>query len=469
MAITVRELVTKLGFVVDDKKIEAFDKRVAALKTNLFRLVKVAAVVGGAIAAITFKTAAAGDEIAKTSRRLGLGVESLQEWRFAAKRAGIEAATFDMAFQRFGRRAAEAARGQGEARDALAEMGIQLTDVNGKLREADTLFEESLIALSKQRTAFDRNRLAMKLFDSEGVRLVQLAEEGAEGIRALLNRARELGVVISEDAVKAAEEFTDKWTDVKAVLVGVAFALGEELLPIFSELLKDITQWIAENRKLVILLGKVALAIGIATLVVTAAIVPVSALAVAWAALNSQIFAVPIAIGLAIAAVIAFIAIMALLIEDIVAFTKGKDSVFGRFIQGLQTLAAILKENLVNAFTSAWEIIRERALVIWSSIMDRIAQMWESFVGTRLDPILDAFERIQKIIGFTSPTAVLTRGAAGLAGPAAQAVAGPTTMDIDIAVAPPQGTSERGVGQAVVGAFKASLHHLTMGRTGLGR
>jgi hypothetical protein len=180
MAITVRELITKLGFVVDDKKIEAFDKRVAALKTNLFRLVKVAAVVGGAITAVAFRTAKAGDELAKTSRRLGLGVKALQEWRFAAQRAGIESRTFDMAVQRFGRRVAEASRGQGEARDALAEMGIQLTDVNGQLRDSDVLLTESLIALSKQENEFRRNALAMKLFDSEGVRMVQLASAGWE-------------------------------------------------------------------------------------------------------------------------------------------------------------------------------------------------------------------------------------------------------------------------------------------------
>jgi hypothetical protein len=46
----VRELITKLGFVTDEKKLKAFDKRVASLKKSLFRFAKVTAVVGGAIA-----------------------------------------------------------------------------------------------------------------------------------------------------------------------------------------------------------------------------------------------------------------------------------------------------------------------------------------------------------------------------------------------------------------------------------
>jgi hypothetical protein len=396
-------------------------------------------------------------------------VEALQEWRFAAKRAGIEAATFDMAFQRFGRRAAEAARGQGEARDALAEMGIALTDVNGNLREAGALFEESLVVLSKQKTAFDRNRLAMKLFDSEGVRLVQLAEEGAEGMQSLRNRARELGIVISEDAVKAAEQFSDEWTNVKAVILGVVFALGEELLPLFADLLKDLTKWVAENRKLVILLAKVAGAIGLITVVATGAIAVISALGLAWAFLNSQIFAVPIAIGAAIVALLAWIAILALIVDDIIGFTKGKDSVFGRFLQGMRTLANILAENLIDAFWNAWTIIKEDALAIWTSIIARVEQMWQTFVDTRLSGILKAFETIQKVIGVVSPGAGLAGRVTGLVAGAAQPAAGATSMEINVAVAPPVGTSATGVAQAVVTAFKASVNQLTMGRTGLGR
>jgi hypothetical protein len=61
-----------------------------------------------------------------------VGVEALQELRFAAKASGVEQQTLDMALQRFTRRAAEAAQGTGEAKDALAQMGIALRDQSGK-------------------------------------------------------------------------------------------------------------------------------------------------------------------------------------------------------------------------------------------------------------------------------------------------------------------------------------------------
>ena len=67
----------------------------------------------------------------QTADKLGVGVEELQRMRYAADLSGISTQTFDMALQRFTRRAAEAAAGTGEAKDALAALGIQLIDANG--------------------------------------------------------------------------------------------------------------------------------------------------------------------------------------------------------------------------------------------------------------------------------------------------------------------------------------------------
>ena len=44
-----------------------------------------------------------------------------------------------MALQRFTRRAAEAAQGRGEAKEALAQMGIALRDQSGSLRRSEDL------------------------------------------------------------------------------------------------------------------------------------------------------------------------------------------------------------------------------------------------------------------------------------------------------------------------------------------
>ena len=100
-----------------------------------------AATVGG-LGALIDRSISAADAIGKTADKIGVGVEALLELRFAAKASGVEQQTLDMALQRFTRRAAEAAQGTGEAKDALAQMGIALRDQSGNLRRSEDLLAD---------------------------------------------------------------------------------------------------------------------------------------------------------------------------------------------------------------------------------------------------------------------------------------------------------------------------------------
>ena len=53
------------------------------------------AAVGG-LAALVDRSISAADAIGKTADKIGLGVEALQELRFAAKASGVEQQTFDL-------------------------------------------------------------------------------------------------------------------------------------------------------------------------------------------------------------------------------------------------------------------------------------------------------------------------------------------------------------------------------------
>jgi hypothetical protein len=65
----------------------------------------------GGLAALVDRSISAADAIGKTVDKIGVGVEALQELRFAAKASGVDQQTLDMALQRLVRRVAEAANG----------------------------------------------------------------------------------------------------------------------------------------------------------------------------------------------------------------------------------------------------------------------------------------------------------------------------------------------------------------------
>jgi hypothetical protein len=61
-------------------------------------------------------------------------------------------------------------------------------------------------------------------------------------------RARSLGYVMSEDAARSSEDFTDKMTDMKAVMIGVRTTIGNALMPVFGKWMAQLTELITKHQ-----------------------------------------------------------------------------------------------------------------------------------------------------------------------------------------------------------------------------
>ena len=190
---------------------------------------------GGGIALLINRSIDAADAVGKTADKLGVGTAALQELRYAAQLAGIEQTTLDMALQRFTRRAAEAAKGTGEAKQALADMGIALRDQHGNIRRSEDLLNDVAEAFKNTKDPAERLRLAFKLFDSEGVAMVNMLVDGGAALEAVRQRARDLGIVLDEDLIRNAERAKDEMdtlgtvisANVTRALLGLAPALAD--------------------------------------------------------------------------------------------------------------------------------------------------------------------------------------------------------------------------------------------------
>lgn len=201
-----------------------------------------AAVVAGGLFALIRRSAAAGDQIAKTADKLGVGIEALQKLRHAGELAGVETRTFDMALQRFTRRAAEAAAGTGEAKDALAFLGVGLTDAAGNMRPAEDLLADVADAMAGIEDPALRVRIAFKLFDSEGVSMVNMLGKGSEAMREAGREAEHLGIM-TEAQARASEKFNDNMTRLMRVVSHLGHAIAGDLMP-------RVTEWLGGLREL---------------------------------------------------------------------------------------------------------------------------------------------------------------------------------------------------------------------------
>ena len=188
----------------------------------------------GGIGAVTFglirmanKSIDSADGIGKLSARLGASTEALSQYKHVADLSGVSFKTLSTGWQRMTRRISDAAKGTGVAKKALVELGISAKDLN-ELKPEDQ-FEAIAEALSGVKNQSDKVRLSMKIFDSEGVSLLQTMNSGAAGIRKMREEANALGLTLSKDQVQSAERANDAITKLKGSFSAMSLVLGQEL------------------------------------------------------------------------------------------------------------------------------------------------------------------------------------------------------------------------------------------------
>ena len=206
------EMRTALGRTdKQSKKWAAAQKRRAQATAQAFKQVGVAvAALGTAYIASTKRAIEQADVLAKQSKTLGITVQQLQEYTFAAERSGVSTEEMVKGLQQFNKFVGQAARGTGTAKKAFQVLGIPMTDINGNLRGSEELMYDFMDALSKIESPAMRAGLAADVFGRAGVKLLPLMKDGSKGMDELRQAARDLGLVMENETAAKAEVLNDK-------------------------------------------------------------------------------------------------------------------------------------------------------------------------------------------------------------------------------------------------------------------
>ena len=208
------------GMKRSSARVVTFSSVVGNAGRRLLKFASIAAAAGGAALAFGLKRAATEmDTLAKTSKKLGVSTEQLGALRHAAELSGVAIQTLDMGLQRMVRRVSEAAKGTGEAQAAIAELGIDIHRLASLT--PDKQFMAIADAMESVENQADRVRLSFKLFDSEGVALVNTLRGGGDAIKKARSELDRLNATVSAIDAAKAEQFNDAITRLKATLGGV--------------------------------------------------------------------------------------------------------------------------------------------------------------------------------------------------------------------------------------------------------
>lgn len=237
---------TKLGVFTAalgdaNKRFGTFVERAkSAAKTTAYLTVGMAAAgaIGWKIATSYAETTGKLHDLSVATR---VSAEQLQGWAYGAKQNGVEADQFFSSIQTASKNVGLAAAGMGKAKAVLQGLGIQLRDTTGKVRTMDSLLPEIADKIAHLKSPAMQAAAASRIFGDAGQDLLPFLKEGSAGIAAMTARARQLGIVISNDAVNAGDTFGDTLDDLRASITGLRNSAIGPMLPALTTLAKKLT------------------------------------------------------------------------------------------------------------------------------------------------------------------------------------------------------------------------------------
>ena len=214
-------------------------------------IVGAATAVSGAAMGVASKAAESADQIDKMSQKIGISTDSYQEWSYIMGQNGMDIDKMQTGMKTLVTQMDKAAEGNKTAKEAFKALGIEVQNADESLRSQEEVMNEVIMALANMDDTTERARLQSELFGKAGVEMSPMLNQGADAINGLKDRAHELGLVMSEDAIKNGVEFGDLLDDLKSSVSMLGTSLGAELFPIFNELIQEAIAMLPDIREMV--------------------------------------------------------------------------------------------------------------------------------------------------------------------------------------------------------------------------
>ncbi len=202
---------------------------------------------GGAIGAFGLLVKNAldtGEALNKMSQKTGIAVEQLSELSYAAKLADVSNETLGKGIKALSESLVAANDPTSKQAKLFKELGVNI--------KGDTL--SALEQLAKQYQALPdgatKAALSTELFKKAGQDMIPFLNQGADGIAKLRGEARALGLTMSSETAKAAEQFNDNLKALQASSGKLGVSLLNEMGPGLVKASEAMKEALVESGKL---------------------------------------------------------------------------------------------------------------------------------------------------------------------------------------------------------------------------
>ena len=348
----------------------------------------------GSLVAGANATSEYGDNIDKMSQTLGLSYGAFQSWDYVLSQSGADINSMSTGMKTLTNKLDDARNGSESAQAMFEALGLSMEDLSSMSRE--DVFESVIYGFQGMEDSAERAALANDLFGRSGQELTPLFNTTTEETKAMMQAAEDLGMVMSDDAVKASAEYQDSLDTLQRTLSGAKNTMMADFLPAMTQVMDGLTALFSGDSSGV---GMITEGIRSFADQITAALpdlINVGA-EILLSLTEAIVQNLPVLLTAAVQAIETITAgllqpenivlLVNAAIDTIIAITDGIIQALPLIIQAMTTVIVTMCDRLSNPdsirklLKASWEIIKALAKGLWDAFPQILSALGQVFNG----------------------------------------------------------------------------------------
>lgn len=176
------------------------------------------------------------DALSKAAQRANMPTEEFSRLAYAGGLADVAIQDLQSSMGRLAKAQGDAQRATSQQARIFDALGIATKDAEGNLRSTYDVFLDFADSFQQMRGSPEIVAAGMNIFGRSFQNLIPLLKDGSQGLRDAGIEAEQLGLVLSTEAGRQAEEFNDNITRLQSALKGMWMEVAQQVLPNLLEM-----------------------------------------------------------------------------------------------------------------------------------------------------------------------------------------------------------------------------------------
>lgn len=188
-----------------------------------------------ALANLTLEQAAAAGEIQDVAMQTGLSTEAVQRYQYACDMIGVSFDTVASSQAKMIQSMADVQSGSETAAATWNQLGIEVMNADGSLRDAQEVFLEVIDVLGQIENVTQRDAVSMEIFGRSAQDLNPLIVQGTDAFQAFYDEASDVKDILTDVQLETLAGLDDEMHRVEARLESGANSMALKFTPALQE------------------------------------------------------------------------------------------------------------------------------------------------------------------------------------------------------------------------------------------